>query len=303
MIVITLTDCPISLRGDLTKWLIEINTGVFVGKVSARVRDNLWKRVVQNVKNGRATLVYSTNNEQRMDFRIHHSENEIIDFDGLKLVMKPSPSRTKKLTKQRMGFSKAGKMRMARRRQNSSARGTTHQLSFSYPSDYVVVDVETSGLRSVTHEIIEVGMLKVARNEIVETFHELIKPTQRISSQIEILTGITNELLEQEGKQLNEVLPNIKNFIGKSALLGHNVKFDIEFLQQAYSHNGYSALENRWYDTMEMYAKFLNGRRASKKLMDIATACNVPANQYHRALTDCYTAKAVYDVLREKIKK
>ena len=62
MIVITLTDCPISLRGDLTKWLLEINTGVFVGRVSARVRDNLWDRVVKNVKNGRATLVYSTNN-------------------------------------------------------------------------------------------------------------------------------------------------------------------------------------------------------------------------------------------------
>src|SRR5574344_1445031 len=103
MIVITLTDCPISLRGDLTKWLLEINTGVFVGKVSARVRDNLWKRVVQNVKNGKATLVYSANNEQRMDFRIHHSMNEIIDFDGLKLVMKPSPARTQNLTHRRMG--------------------------------------------------------------------------------------------------------------------------------------------------------------------------------------------------------
>jgi CRISPR-associated protein Cas2 len=116
MIVITLTDCPISLRGDLTKWLLEINTGVFVGKVSARVRDNLWKRVVQNVKNGRATLVYSTNNEQRMDFRIHHSTNDIIDFDGLKLVMKPSLARTKSLTQKRMGFSKAAKMRMVRKK-------------------------------------------------------------------------------------------------------------------------------------------------------------------------------------------
>lgn len=52
MIVITLTDCPKSLRGDLSKWLLEINTGVFVGKVSARVRDNLWKRVKDSVKMG-----------------------------------------------------------------------------------------------------------------------------------------------------------------------------------------------------------------------------------------------------------
>lgn len=77
MIVITLTDCPKSLRGDLSKWLLEINTGVFVGKVSARVRDNLWKRVKDSVRNGRATLVYTTNTEQRMDFRLHNSENQM----------------------------------------------------------------------------------------------------------------------------------------------------------------------------------------------------------------------------------
>ncbi len=121
MIVITLTDCPISLRGDLTKWLLEINAGVFVGKVSARVRDNLWERVVKNVKNGRATLVYSTNNEQRMDFRIHHSENEIIDFDGLKLVLKPSRERIKRLAQRRMGFSKAAKMRMVHKKHYSAS--------------------------------------------------------------------------------------------------------------------------------------------------------------------------------------
>lgn len=116
MIVITLTDCPPSLRGDLSKWLIEINTGVFVGKASARVRDNLWKRVKENVKNGRATMVYSTNNEQRMDFRIHNSQNQIIDFDGLKLVMKPSVSRTKQLAEKRRGFSKAAQRRMGQKR-------------------------------------------------------------------------------------------------------------------------------------------------------------------------------------------
>ena len=134
MIVITLTDCPISLRGDLTKWLLEINTGVFVGRVSARVRDNLWDRVVKNVKNGRATLVYSTNNEQHMDFRIHHSENEIIDFDGLKLVMKTSHARAQKLAQRRMGFSRAAKMRMAHKAHNRSAE-VQEERQFIYPGN------------------------------------------------------------------------------------------------------------------------------------------------------------------------
>lgn len=45
MVVVTLTDCPPKLRGDLTKWLMEINTGVYVGKVSARIREMLWTRI------------------------------------------------------------------------------------------------------------------------------------------------------------------------------------------------------------------------------------------------------------------
>ncbi len=48
MIVITLSDCPPKVRGDLSKWLIEINTGVYVGQVSARVREELWKRICEN---------------------------------------------------------------------------------------------------------------------------------------------------------------------------------------------------------------------------------------------------------------
>ena len=82
MIVIILNNCPPALRGDLTKWLQEVNTGVYVGQVSARVRDELWARVQGNVKSGRATMVFNTNNEQGMDFRVHNTSWEPIDFDG-----------------------------------------------------------------------------------------------------------------------------------------------------------------------------------------------------------------------------
>ena len=68
-----MTNCPPSLRGDLSKWLCEINTGVYVGNVSSRVRDAIWDRVCENLKNGQATLVFNTNNEQRMDFRTHNT--------------------------------------------------------------------------------------------------------------------------------------------------------------------------------------------------------------------------------------
>jgi CRISPR-associated protein Cas2 len=115
MLVVTLTDCPPALRGDLTKWLLEISPGVYVGQVSARVRDNLWARICDLTKHGKATMAFNARNEQRLDFRVHGSEWEPIDFDGIKLIMHPSPARVKKLGGLRLGYSKASKMRKAKR--------------------------------------------------------------------------------------------------------------------------------------------------------------------------------------------
>ncbi|MGI6142166.1 MAG: type I-E CRISPR-associated endoribonuclease Cas2e [Caldicoprobacterales bacterium] len=132
MIVLILTDCPPALRGDLTKWLQEVNTNVYVGRVNARVRDQIWKRVLENAKSGRATMVYRANNEQRMDFRVHNTSWEPIDFDGLKLMLRPSPARIQKLSEKRLGFSKAAKKRKAR---HFSKR---KRKSSSFPKTYMI---------------------------------------------------------------------------------------------------------------------------------------------------------------------
>jgi len=58
MIVLTLTNCPPSIRGELTRWLLEIDTGVYVGRVSARVREQIWHRVQKHVLNGRAIMKF-----------------------------------------------------------------------------------------------------------------------------------------------------------------------------------------------------------------------------------------------------
>ena len=81
-----MTNCPPRLRGDLSKWLCEINTGVYVGNVSSRVRDAVWDRVCQNLKNGQATLVYTAAGEQRMEFRTHNTSWEAVDFDGRQVL-------------------------------------------------------------------------------------------------------------------------------------------------------------------------------------------------------------------------
>lgn len=97
MIVITLTKVPASLRGDLTKWCQEIQTGVYVGSFSARIRDLLWERIIENVKNGEATMIYSTNNELGYAFRTNRKDKEIVFYDGLPLLKHLTPKKTKKI--------------------------------------------------------------------------------------------------------------------------------------------------------------------------------------------------------------
>lgn len=312
MIVITLTDCPKSLRGDLSKWLLEINTGVFVGKVSARVRDNLWKRVKDSVRNGRATLVYTTNTEQRMDFRLHNSENQIIDFDGLKLVMKPSVSRVRRLEQKRRNFSKAAQFRMTKRKQAHTQHeqyepaehsmipsNTSSMSSGCYPADYVVLDLETSGLREKLDEIIEVGMLKVAAGRIIGSYQALIHTKKPIPRPIEKLTGITNEMLAASGENLKEVLAKVESFIGKNCLVGHNIAFDMKFLNHALQKAGHSVITNPHYDTMTLYQE----TRDSKKrisLADMTTILGLSQKPTHRALQDCRAVQEAYEVLKKK---
>lgn len=90
MIVVILSRCPQSLRGDLTKWLIEVDTLVFVGKITARIKDLLWKRIVDSCEDGKATMVFESTNEQRFDFVSINSDWHPIDCDGFRLMMKPA---------------------------------------------------------------------------------------------------------------------------------------------------------------------------------------------------------------------
>ncbi|MDY6050703.1 MAG: type I-E CRISPR-associated endoribonuclease Cas2e [Corynebacterium sp.] len=91
MMALVVTACPAGLRGDLTKWLLEIAPGVYVGRPSARIRDLLWERTVELVKDGRALLVYSANNEQGLEFRTHRHDWVPTDYDGVTLMTRPNP--------------------------------------------------------------------------------------------------------------------------------------------------------------------------------------------------------------------
>lgn len=84
--VITLTNVPRALRGDLSKWMQEIATGVYVGSFNSRVREHLWERVCENLDRGEATLSYASRNEIGYFFETRNTKQAVIETDGIPLV-------------------------------------------------------------------------------------------------------------------------------------------------------------------------------------------------------------------------
>jgi len=90
MVVMILERVSPSLRGLLTRWLIQPKVGVFVGNVSALVRDKLWENATKRLKRGGAIMIHSSNTEQGFAIRTAGCPDKLIQhFDGLALVKTP----------------------------------------------------------------------------------------------------------------------------------------------------------------------------------------------------------------------
>lgn len=92
MITLVLTRVPKGLRGHLNKWLAEVAPGVFVGRASARVRDELWQLVVENMDTGSALMVLPARNEQGYEILNVRHRWQPVDMDGLQVMRRPSAS-------------------------------------------------------------------------------------------------------------------------------------------------------------------------------------------------------------------
>jgi CRISPR-associated protein Cas2 len=91
MVVLVLERVPEGVRGELTRWLLEAKAGVFVGTVSAMVRDRLWERARKGLNGGAGVLIYRTDTEQGFAVRVSGEPGRVpVDFEGLTLFRRPS---------------------------------------------------------------------------------------------------------------------------------------------------------------------------------------------------------------------
>lgn len=286
MIVVTLTDCPPSLRGDLSKWLVEVNTGVYVGNVNARIRDLLWERICGHVKEGRATLVYSARNEQGMEFRVHNTSWEPVDYDGITLMRRPV-KRTGEMDER--SVSHAEQNLLARRRKSNHALPCT---------DYVLIDLETTGLSAVEDQIIELAALRVRQGQIAETYEQLVQIQGSLKPSIIQLTGIDDSMLALNGKPHGQALKEFMAFLGDDVIVAHHASFDISFLRAACKKESIPLPRSRIVDTLEIARKRINNA-PDYKLATVAKMLSIPIAPQHRALADCKVLYRVYTKLNE----
>lgn len=319
--VITLSKVPASLRGDLSKWMQEIDTGVYIGNFNSRVREHLWQRVTSNIGQGQATLSYQAQNELGYDFATFNTQRFPVDYDGLHLVMFPS---TDDLSDElQPGFSKASNFRKTRKFSHSKhmereggdsqkdaescvSVGVTVNTDQGIP--YVVLDLETDGLDPFHDHIIEIGALKFGLSE-PEIFHRLILHDTPLPEAIVSLTNITDELLRVDGVNIEQAMAELLAFINDLPIVGYGVDFDLNFINAYLRRGGLPGLNNKCIDVLQLVKRekmFL----ANYKLGTALSAYGITSSVRHRALEDAMVTNELavkvnkfYDYLKIKADK
>ena len=163
--------------------------------------------------------------------------------------------------------------------------------------NYVLVDIETTGLSPRTDEIIEIGAIKVKENKIIDTYNTLIKIDRNLNPFITKLTGITDKMLET-GKERDKALEEFVDFTGNEIIMGHNVNFDINFIyDKCLSYLDYY-LSNDFVDTMRI-AKHILPDIQNYKLGTLANYFGVDYRSAHRGLKDVEITYEVYNKLKD----
>ena len=160
--------------------------------------------------------------------------------------------------------------------------------------NYCVLDTETTGLSAYFDDVIEIGILRVRDNTIVDKYEQLINPGYEIDPYITALTGITNQML-QDQPSLSQCKDKVIDFIGDDILVGHNTSFDIKFLEMGFD----IALNNEYVDTLQ-FARKLYPQLEHHRLTDLSEYLHLTVNK-HRSLADCETTKELYDSIKKKM--
>jgi len=163
------------------------------------------------------------------------------------------------------------------------------------PAHFIVMDLETTGLDSRRHEIIEIGAIRANRDSSEHTtFQAFVQPIGKVPKAITKLTGITQGMLDENGEPLKKVLQEFSEFAGNLRIVTYNADFDMAFLHAAAIRSGCGlTFRNPVSCALKMARRAWPGRR-SYKLADLSRDGGLSQSDSHRAIGDCLRTLTVY---------
>ncbi len=171
----------------------------------------------------------------------------------------------------------------------------------SLEDDFVIFDIETTGLNPQQDRITEIGAVKVRNGQIVDRFSAFVNPGVSIPSFIVKLTGITDEMVK-DAPPIEQVLNEFMEFIQGSVLVAHNANFDVGFIKQNAKLMG-EKVKNPYIDTLELCRKMFP-ELGRYKLNIVAKHLKIELENHHRAVDDSMATAKIFlhciNVLKEK---
>ena len=165
-------------------------------------------------------------------------------------------------------------------------------------SDYVVFDLETTGLNGNINAIVEIGAVKVKDNRLSDSFSALINPEQYIPAYLVDKIHITNSMV-QDKPTIDTVLPCFIDFIEELPLVAHNASFDMSFLLKNCIRQNI-IINNPVIDTLYLSRHYLKECKRHN-LGYLTSYFNVELKKAHRAYYDARATQQIFEIIKEHI--
>ncbi len=183
---------------------------------------------------------------------------------------------------------------------DDEARAVYGECDLGFDDEFVVFDIETTGLSTSGDAVTEIGAVLVSHGEVTETFSEYVDPERHIPENITELTGISDETVAGAPK-IDEVLTRFLEFCGGRPLVAHNANFDTGFLRAAAS-KYHIPFENSYIDTLAM-SRYVNTELTRHTLDTVAAFYGLDKFDHHRAFEDAKVCAFIFLKMAERISK
>ena len=167
--------------------------------------------------------------------------------------------------------------------------------------EFVVFDIETTGLNSHSNEIIEIGAVKIKAGRIVDRYSQLINPGRPNPYHITEITSITDEQVANEPR-IDEVIGKFVDFVGDATLVAHNAPFDMGFIKRDVKKYLNIDLQSSVIDTLQM-ARDLFPDLKKYGLGDLNKTLGLALEKHHRAVDDSQATANMFIIFLEKYKE